>query len=146
MKASAALNADSTGGWKTTRPQQSTRRYRDEVIICGEPVYHDEHQDVVLNPTVIVEVLSPTTEAFDRGAKIIRLRSWNPSLQHYLLVAQDAPLMEVYQRTDEAHWSLQTFEGLTTTATLDAIDCRLPLAEVYDRVEFPPADAHGEEG
>jgi Uma2 family endonuclease len=75
--------------------------YPDVVVICGEPVYHDEHQDVVLNPTVIVEVLSPSTEAFDRGAKFIRLRSWNPSLQNYVLVSQDAPLVDVYLRTDE---------------------------------------------
>ena len=114
--------------------------YPDVVVICGDPGYHDDHQDVVLNPTVIVEVLSPFTEAFDRGVKFIRLRSWNPSLQYYVLVAQDAPLIEVYQRTDEEHWSLQTFEGLSVTAPLAAIDCQLPLAEVFDRVQFPTPD------
>ncbi len=118
--------------------------YPDVIVICGEPIYHDEHQDVVLNPTVIVEVLSPSTEAFDRGAEFIRLRSWNPILQNYVLVSQDVPLVEVYQRTDETAWSLTPATGLSATASLASlasIECALPLAEVYERVEFPSPEA-----
>ena len=115
--------------------------YPDLVVICGEPVYHDEHHDVVLNPTAIIEVLSPSTEAFDRGAKFIRLRHWNPSLENYVLVSQEEAFVEVYQRTDETTWTMKQSAGMSDSASLAAIECVLPLAEVYERVEFSPAAA-----
>jgi Uma2 family endonuclease len=114
--------------------------YPDVVVICGEPVYHDEHNDVVLNPTAIVEVLSPSTEAFDRGEKFIRLRSWNPSLMDYVLISQTEPLIEVFHRTGETTWSLTPATGLLESAAIESIACRLPLSEVYDRVEFRPSE------
>ncbi len=119
--------------------------YPDVVIICGEPIYHDEHQDVVLNPAVIVEVLSPSTEAFDRGAKFIRLRSWNPSLQNYVLVSPDAPLVEVFHRTGKRTWSLESATALPESSVLASIECVLPLADVYDRVDFPSSETTEDE-
>lgn len=126
------------------RPHGSSTKglfsYPDVVVICGEPIYHDEHNDVVLNPTVIVEVLSPSTERIDRGEKFIRLRNWNPTLEDYVLVSQVEPLIEVFHRTGEITWSLTPAEGLAAAARLTAIDCALPLTEVYDRVEFSPPE------
>ncbi len=114
--------------------------YPDAVVICGEPIYHDDHHDVVLNPTLIVEVLSPSTERMDRGEKFIRLRNWNPSLMDYVLISQEEAFIEVFHRTDETTWTMKETAGLSTTAVLASIECVLPLAEVYDRVEFPPGE------
>jgi Uma2 family endonuclease len=110
--------------------------YPDLVVICGEPEYHDEHEDVVLNPTVIVEVLSPSTGAFDHGDKKNRYQTWNPTLTDYLLVAQDQPLVEHYHRQADRGWSFQTYTGLDASVTLASIQCTLRLADVYDRIRF----------
>lgn len=113
--------------------------YPDVVVVCGEPVYHDDHEDVVLNPAVIIEVLSPATEKFDRGDKGERYRTWNPTLDAYVLVAQDRPQVEVYTRVGPTEWSHHVYAGLDSTVPLPSIACALKLAEVYDRVTFPPA-------
>ena len=72
--------------------------YPDLVVICGDPQYHDEHQDVALNPVVIIEVLSESTESFDRGEKFQRYQLWNPTLSDYILVSQTAPIIEHFAR------------------------------------------------
>jgi Uma2 family endonuclease len=72
--------------------------YPDVLVICGEPEYHDAYQDVVLNPKVILEVLSESTEAFDRGEKFTRLQKWNPTLTDYLLVSQEQEQLEHFTR------------------------------------------------
>src|SRR5260370_41882784 len=72
--------------------------YPDVLAVCGEPEYHDEHTDVILNPTAIIEVLSPTTEAFDRGEKFVRYQMWNPSLRDYIVVTQHLPQVEHFSR------------------------------------------------
>jgi Uma2 family endonuclease len=115
--------------------------YPDVVIICGEPQFHDEYQDVVLNPTVIIEVLSPSTEAFDRGEKWSRYQTWLPSLTDYLLVSQSKPLVEHFRRQPKDEWCYSPVRGLDGRLVLDAIDCTLRLEEVYDRVVFPADSA-----
>lgn len=72
--------------------------YPDLVVICGEPEYHDKHKDIVLNPTVIIEVLSDATEEFDRGVKFMRYRNFNDTLTDYILVSQAEPHVEHYIR------------------------------------------------
>lgn len=109
--------------------------YPDLVIVCGEPEFHDEYEDVILNPTVIVEVLSPSTEVFDRGEKWARFQTWNPTLKDYLLVAQDQPKIEHYER-QEVNWSYAVYQGLEAVVPLRSIDCALKLAEVYERVRW----------
>lgn len=110
--------------------------YPDVVVICDEPEYHDEHQDVVTNPTAIVEVLSPETEAFDRGKKFARYQVWNPTLTDYLLVSQDQPQIEQYIRQKDGSWKYQRYTGLEMTVPIASIACTLDLADVYDRVTF----------
>ncbi len=112
--------------------------YPDVVVICGEPVYHDEYEDVVLNPTAIIEVLSPSTEAFDRGEKFNRMINGNPTLQNYVLVSQQQPHIDVFHRQGDGTWKFEPIAGLEKTASIASIHCTLPLADVYDRIEFPP--------
>ena len=100
----------------------------------------DEVRDVLLNPTVIIEVLSPSTAAFDRGEKFRRYRTWLPTLQDYLLVAQDKPLIDHYHRVEENRWELVSTEGLAASLHLESIHCTLRLADVYDRIIFPTED------
>ncbi len=108
--------------------------YPDVSVVCGQPAFQDTQQDTLLNPTVIFEVLSPTTEAYDRGEKFARYRRL-PSLQEYVLVAQDRPRLERFQRQGAA-WVFTEASGLEAIMDLPAVGCRLALAEVYDKVVF----------
>jgi len=110
--------------------------YPDVMVICGEPEYHDVLRDVVLNPKVILEVLSQSTEAFDRGEKFIRLQTWNPALTDYILVSQDCPQIEQYTRQADNSWSYCRTTGLDASVLIASIQCSLQLADVYDRITF----------
>ena len=114
--------------------------YPDLVVVCGRPQFHDDYQDIILNPTVIIEVLSPSTEDFDRSGKFTRYRKFSPTLTDYLLVAQDVPLIDHYQRQADDSWLLRTVQGLEREIQLPALGCVLRLSEIYDRVEFLPLD------
>jgi Uma2 family endonuclease len=111
--------------------------YPDLVVICGEPQPLDDKKDVFLNPKVIVEILSPTTESFDRVEKCERYQMHNPTLTDYLLVSQDKPQIEHSTRQAEEGWLVRRHVGLDAVVNLPLIACRLPLREVYDRVVFP---------
>src|SRR5205085_3465924 len=119
--------------------------YPDLVVICGEPQYHDEYRDVVLNPIVIIEVLSESTESFDRGEKSERYRMWNITLTDYLLVSQTRPIIEHYVRQADGGWSSYIYSGLDQKFFLNSINCELRLADVYERVVFPPEERDEEE-
>src|SRR4051812_42258251 len=108
---------------------QGMYTYPDTVVVCGGPQVEDAHGDTLLNPTVIVEVLSPTTELYDRAANFGYYREL-PSLREYLLVAQDKMLVEHYVR-QEAGWLLTPTSDPAAAVVLPSIGCTLPLAEVY---------------
>lgn len=110
--------------------------YPDLVVICGEPLYHDAVADVVLNPTAIIEVLSPATESFDRGEKFKRYQLWNKSLKDYLLVSQDCPQIEHYEKQGQESWIYNRTEGLEASVVIQSINCKLTLLDVYDRISF----------
>jgi Uma2 family endonuclease len=110
------------------------------VVVCGSSQYHDQSRDGLINPVVIVEVLSPSTEAFDRGEKFRRYRAWLPTLIDYLLVTQDRPLVEHYHRQEDGTWALHTIEGLQEHMHLETIGCTVPLAGVYERIVFPQGE------
>jgi Uma2 family endonuclease len=110
--------------------------YPDIVVICGEPEYHDRLRDVVLNPSSIVEVLSPSTEAFDRGVKFTRYQTWNPSLKDYVLISQEEARIDHFHRQDDGTWTLRKYEGLDAIVAISSIGCSLKLADVYDRIDF----------
>ncbi len=111
--------------------------YPDVVVACDSPQFEDEHVDTLLNPTLLVEVLSDSTEKYDRGKKSSHYRRL-ASLQEYLLVSQDEPHIEHYARQDDHHWILTEGTGLESTIALPVLDFRLALAEVYARVTFSP--------
>ena len=119
--------------------------YPDLVVVCGAGQYHDQARDVLLNPTVLIEVLSPSTEAFDRSEKFDRYRYWLPSLQDYILVVQERPILDHYNRTAPDQWTLTTRRGLDASLVLATIGARLALSEVYERVVLPaaPSDTPG---
>ena len=112
--------------------------YPDLVVVCDKPQLYDDHLDVVLNPAIIIEVLSPSTEHFDRGKKWLRYQTWLPSLMDYLLVAQSQPLIEHYARQYDGGWRYTAAVGLEATIHLASINCTLALTDVYDRVRFKP--------
>jgi Uma2 family endonuclease len=112
--------------------------YADAMVVCGEPLFHDEQRDVLLNPTVIIEVLSPTTEAFDRGEKFLRYRTHIETLIDYVLVSQSRPLIEHFLRQPKEQWLYSSVNAIEDTLYLASIDCHLRLSEVYDRIAFPP--------
>ncbi len=112
--------------------------YPDVVAVCGEIRFDDEQKDTLLNPTVLVEVLSSSTEAYDRGEKFAYYRRLE-SLQEYVLIAQDKVRVEHFVRQGD-QWVLTEASNLDDTVHLASIGCRLALREIYDKVEFPASD------
>ena len=107
--------------------------YPDVVAICGEARFEDEQQDTLVNPGVLIEVLSPSTEACDRGAKFAHYRSIE-TLREYVLIAQDTSRVELYERQADNRWLLTDARHVRDVIQLPSIDCILRLSEVYERV------------
>lgn len=110
--------------------------YPDLAIVCGDPLFHDGRHDVLINPTVIVEVLSPSTENYDRGEKFLRYSEHLVTLQDFILISQDQPRLEHFARQPDGTWSNAMIEGLTNSLYLSSIDCHLILSEIDDRISF----------
>ena len=109
--------------------------YPDITIVCGEAnIIHDK-RDILLNPTLIIEVLSPSTEQHDRGNKFENYLTLD-SLQEYLLIAQDRPHLEQYIRQEKGHWLFSAVNGLGAKLELPSISTTLALADVYDKVNL----------
>lgn len=111
--------------------------YPDIVGVCDEPRFEDAHIDTLLNPQVIIEVLSESTEAYDRGEKFAHYRRLD-SLRDYVLVAQDKIRVEHYVREGE-QWILSELSDPANTLYLASIDCRVGLAAIYEKVDFKPS-------
>lgn len=109
--------------------------YPDLSIVCGEPRLESDHGEVLLNPVVLVEVLSDSTEAYDRGKKFEHYRTI-PSLKHYVLITQDRHSIDCFTRSNGESWNLTSCQGLSGKITLEAIECELLGSEVYDKVVF----------
>lgn len=108
--------------------------YPDVLIVCDEPRFEDNAFDTLLNPIVLVEVLSPSTEAYDRGEKFKHYQQIT-SLREYILVSQDAVHIEHYRR-QETQWKLTEFRSLENILSLASIECDLSLADIYRRLGF----------
>ena len=142
----AALDRRLSG--KRCRPTDSDMRvrvsdtglytYPDASVVCGRPVFDDVQADVLLNPTVIFEVLSESTASYDRGKKFWHYRHI-PSLNDYVLVSQDEPVIDHYSRQSGGGWLLQTVEGSSGVLKLPSIECELLLVEIYADIE-PPSE------
>lgn len=109
--------------------------YPDVSVLRGEPLFYDARRDVLTNPVLIAEVLSPSTEAYDRGGKFALYRRL-PSLRHYLVVAQDQVAVDVFTRRPDGRWLLDAYADPDAEILLEALDCRLSMREIYDRVVF----------
>lgn len=109
--------------------------YPDIVVACSEPRLEDSSKDTLLNPTLLMEVLSPSTESYDRGRKFEHYQMLE-SLKEYVLVAQDRPRVEHYLRQDGHVWLYTEVSGLEGSVSLPSLGCEVPLSEIYDQVAF----------
>ena len=119
-------------------PRTTLYTYPDVTVICGERQFDplDANRETVLNPALIVEVLSPTTESWDRGGKFQNYREIE-SLREYVLVSWDKALVETFLRQPDGTWVLNPTAGREAVAPLKSLGIELPLAEIYDGVELP---------
>lgn len=113
--------------------------YPDVMVVCGEVQFDDDQLDMILNPAVIVEVLSKSTEIYDRTTKFEHYSKLK-SLQEYLLVDQRRPRVELFTKEGEGRWALLTFENLEGIVNLASLDCELALKDIYLKVNFNEAD------
>lgn len=109
--------------------------YPDLSVVCGKPRIEFNIVHMLLNPTLIVEVLSPGTERYDRGEKFEHYQTLQ-TLQEYVLIAQDSPRIERYSRADDGQWSRTVAVGLDAVIDLPAIGCTLALADVYHKTSL----------
>lgn len=116
-------------------PETGLYTYPDIVAVCGEPKFKDNVFDTLLNPILLIEVLSDSTESYDRGKKFQHYRSIE-SLQEYVLVSQDEARIEKYVRHGDGFWLLSEAVGLDSEIEFAAIECRIAMQEVYDKVDF----------
>ena len=106
--------------------------YPDVIVVCGEPRFEDDTFDTLLNPIVVIEVLSPSTAAFNRGEKFEHYKQL-ASLQEYILISQNSVRVDHYYR-QETQWDHNTFQHLEDTLSLASIECEVPLRAIYRRV------------
>lgn len=117
-------------------PTTGLYTYPDVSVICGPLELMPENDDMITNPTLIVEVLSDSTEAYDRGQKFAHYRTL-PSFAEYVLISQREPMVEVFFRQGDGTWQLTPLRGRDASVRLQSLGVELQLAEIYDRVEFP---------
>jgi Uma2 family endonuclease len=121
------------GDMRVHVPATGLYTYPDVTVVCGEPRFDDSELDTLLNPTLVIEVLSPSTEGYDRGKKFVYYRTLE-SLREYVLVAQDEIRVELFTRQGDGHWLLSEAGRVDETISLASIGCELRLADVYERV------------
>lgn len=111
--------------------------YPDVIVVCGKPQLTDAKQDTLTNPTLIIEVLSPSTERYDRGAKFTRYQQI-PTLKEYVLVSQEHATIEVFTHQKGNMWLYAVYTGMEAEITLSSVNGSLAASEIYLNVEFPP--------
>lgn len=117
--------------------------YPDISVICGDPIFAGNVFDTIVNPIVIIEILSKSTEAYDRGDKFQHYREIE-TLKDYILISQDKPRIEGYTKQKNGKWVLSDAIGLEAIFGIPSIACKLPLADVYEHVTFPKKDIDSE--
>ena len=119
---------------RITIPQSRYYTYADVVIVCGDPLLDDAFKDNLLNPIVIIEVLSPTTESYDRGKKFEGYQRIE-SLMEYVLVSQDRPRVEQFLRQTDGRW-MYSETSAKGSIKLTSIECELSLNDIYEKVQL----------
>ncbi|MBI5589943.1 MAG: Uma2 family endonuclease [Deltaproteobacteria bacterium] len=115
--------------------QTSLYTYPDISIVCGQSQFEDDHRDTLLNPTVIIEVLSPSTESYDRGKKFQNYRMI-ASLQEYLLISQDARHIEHYVRQSDHNWLLSEVSAMDDVIFMPSVESKLAVSDVYEKIDL----------
>lgn len=115
--------------------------YPDIAIVCGQPEFARSDRNALTNPQVIIEVLSPATELYDRTTKFEHYKKF-VSLKEYLLIAQDKQFVESYQRQSDDTWVYKTFSESSIELLFATLPIRVPMAKLYARVQFPPASSN----
>jgi len=115
---------------KVREPDSRKFHYPDVSVVCGETQFADKHRDVILNPVLIVEVLSDTTAAYDRGKKFQSYQQIN-SLQEYVLIAQDEPVVETFVRQSDGSWRYTKVAAIDESISLSSVNCQLALRDIY---------------
>lgn len=130
-------------------PATGLYTYPDITVIAGNPLLEDDERDILLNPAVIIEVLSASTENYERGEKFQSYRTIE-TLQEYIMIAQDAHRVEHYDRQPNGQWLFSEATTLAATIALPSINCELPLRDVYNKIEVPaqsiPRHRNGHQG
>lgn len=116
-------------------PRFGLYTYPDVSVVCGKPEFQDAVLDTLLNPVLLIEILSDSTESYDRGKKFQHYRSIE-SLQEYVLVSQNEARIEKYIRQGDGFWVLSEAVGIESSIMFESIDCPISLAEVYDKIDF----------
>ena len=116
-------------------PRFDLYTYPDVSVVCGKPEFQDAVLDTLLNPVLLIEILSDSTESYDRGKKFQHYRSIE-SLQEYVLVSQNEARIEKYIRQGDGFWVLSEAVGVDSSITFESIDCPISLGEVYDKIDF----------
>lgn len=116
-------------------PETGLYTYPDLVVVCGEPQFQDNVFDTLLNPILLIEVLSDSTEGYDRGKKFQHYRSIE-TLQEYVLVSQDEARIEKYLKQGDGFWFFTEAVGVDSEIEFASIECKIALAEVYDKIDF----------
>jgi len=115
--------------------------YPDVVAVCHEPEFEDAFVDTLLNPQVIFEVASKSTEQYDRRIKFAHYKTLD-SLMVYIMVSQEQPVVERFIRQADGQWLLWIGDNLNDELVVDCIDCRLKLSDIYARIEFDELDQY----
>jgi Uma2 family endonuclease len=115
--------------------------YPDIVVTCGKPEFADGKSDTLTNPVLLGEVLSPSTEGYDRGFKFEQYRKI-ASLKEFVLISQFLPHVEVFRKKDGGVWYLSDYNGMNTSFELTSIDCIIPIAGIYDKIAFESDPSH----
>lgn len=120
-------------------PRTTLYTYPDVSVICGERQFDplDTRKETVTNPALIIEVLSPSTETWDRGGKFRNYQQMD-SLREYVLVSTNKPLVETFLRQDDGNWIYHAAAGVEAVVRLNSLGIQLALSEIYSGVEFPP--------
>ena len=112
--------------------------YPDVTVVCGRQRTADEHDDILINPVAIFEVLSPSTEKYDRGLKFQLYRTID-SLKDYVLVNHEQVRIEQFTRQSDGTWTLRDYLGPDEELKIESIGAAIPLRRIYDQVDIPPA-------
>jgi Uma2 family endonuclease len=128
---------------KVRTPATGSYTYPDITVVCGEALFADDQRDILLNPILIIEVMSPTTERYDRGKKFQHYRELK-TLQEYILIAQDSPHIERFVRQEKGFWQFSEVRGRESSLELSSIGCILNLAEVYEQITFATEQDEGQ--